>query len=167
VGCHDELQVRQDLGVFFRLLRHRLADRPFAYLWTAEWHPGGHGLHVHFAVGRYVDKGLIANAWDHGFVEIRRLNDDLKYASSLARARVAAAYLGKYVSKAFNRSSRLHRYEVAQGFQPRRLRFVAETIEIAVQFCVELRGGAIPRFSLSDEWEGWQGPPTVWMQWTA
>ena len=24
------------------------------YLWAAEWHSQGHGLHVHFAVGRYI-----------------------------------------------------------------------------------------------------------------
>jgi hypothetical protein len=122
---------------------------------------------VHFAVGTYVDKGLIDEAWGHGFVEIRRLNADLQYASSLARARVATAYLGKYVAKSFERSAGLHRYEVAQGFQPRRLRFFAETMELALQFCVELRHGAVPQFSLSDDWEGWQGPPVVWMQWTA
>ncbi len=146
-------------------MRRRIAAGSFPYLWTAEWHPGGHGLHVHFAVGRYVEKGLIEAAWDRGFVEIRRLNTDLQYASQLAKARVAAAYLGKYVVKAFERSSGLHRYEVAQGFQPRRLRFFADSMETALQFCVDLRHGAIPRFSLSDEWSGWQGPPTIWMQW--
>jgi hypothetical protein len=164
-GCHDEVQLRADVGLFFRVLRRRLRVGPLPYLWTGEWHPGGHGLHVHFAFGRYVEKALIAAAWDHGFVEIRRLSAEFKYASNLARARVAAAYLGKYVSKNFERCAGLHRYEVAQGFQPRRLRFFAETMEIALQFCVELRRGALPRFSFSDEWEGWQGPPTVWMQW--
>lgn len=164
-GCHHEAQLRTDVGLFFRVLRRHLRVGPFPYLWTGEWHPGGHGLHVHFAIGRYVEKKLVANAWDRGFVEIRRLNAELKYASNLARARVAAAYLGKYVSKNFERANGLHRYEVAQGFQPRRLRFFAERMEVALQFCVELRGGAIPRFSLSDDWVGWQGPPTVWMQW--
>jgi hypothetical protein len=165
VGCHDELRLRADVGAFFRTLRSELGGPPFAYLWTAEWHPGGHGLHAHFAVGRYVDKALIGRAWDRGFVEIRRLNEGLEYASALAKARVAAAYLGKYVAKSFERRSGLHRYEVAQGFQPRRLRFFAETIELALQFCVELHRGAVPHFSMSDDWDGWQGPPTVWMQW--
>jgi hypothetical protein len=132
---------------------------------VAEWHPGGHGLHGHFAVGRYVDKELIERSWDRGFVEIRRINGEFQYASALARARVAAAYLGKYVAKAFERSGGLHRYEVAQGFQPEAWRFFAETREDAVRLCIELRHGAIPRFSASDEWDGWQGPPTLWMQW--
>ena len=30
------------------------AARRLPYLWVPEWHPGGHGLHVHFAVGRFV-----------------------------------------------------------------------------------------------------------------
>ena len=164
-GCHDESQLRTDVGRFFRSLRRRLQVPSLAYLWTGEWHPGGHGLHAHFAVGQYAEKALVASAWEHGFVEIRRLNADFHYATTLARARVAAAYLGKYVSKNFERGAGLHRYEVAQGFQPRRLRFYAESMEVALQFCVELRGGVVPRFSLSDDWEGWQGPPTVFMRW--
>src|SRR5438094_4137091 len=55
-GCHDEVQLRADVGLFFRVLRRRLGVPSLPYLWTGEWHPGGHGLHVHFAVGRYVDK---------------------------------------------------------------------------------------------------------------
>src|SRR5439155_24193668 len=51
-GCHDELQLRADVGVYFRLLRRLLGGGSFPYLWTGEWHSGGHGLHVHFAVGR-------------------------------------------------------------------------------------------------------------------
>jgi hypothetical protein len=164
-GCYDEIQLRADVAAFFRALRRHLGGTALPYLWTGEWHPGGHGLHAHFAVGKYVDKALISRAWDRGFVEIRRLNEGFEYASALAKARVAAAYLGKYVAKNFERGTGLHRYEVAQGFQPRRLRFFAETMEVALQFCVELREGAVPRFSLSDEWDGWQGPPIVWMQW--
>jgi len=116
-------------------------------------------------VGRYIDKGVIERVWDRGFVEIRRINADFQYTSALGRARVAAAYLGKYVAKAFEASGGLHRYEVAQGFQPESWRFFAETKEDAVNMCVELRHGAIPKFSASEEWEGWQGPPTLWMQW--
>jgi len=164
-GCHDEQQVRADLGAFFRQLRRIGGTGAFAYLWVVEWHPGGHGLHAHFAIGRYLEKGLLEQAWAHGFVEIRRINAELRYASALARARVAAAYLGKYVAKGFETSGGLHRYEVAQGFQPERWRFFAETREDAVNLCVNLRDGAIPNFSASDEWEGWQGPPTLWMQW--
>ena len=58
-GCFDPLQLRVDLGEFFRGLRRELGGSPFPYVWVPEWHPGGHGLHVHFAVGRYVQQRLI------------------------------------------------------------------------------------------------------------
>jgi hypothetical protein len=53
-GCFDPLQLREDVGAFFKNLRPALGGQPFPYAWTSEWHPGGHGLHVHFGVGRYV-----------------------------------------------------------------------------------------------------------------
>ena len=43
-----------------------LGGKPLPYLWVPEWHPGGHGLHVHFAVGRYVKHGLIRDVWGAG-----------------------------------------------------------------------------------------------------
>ena len=36
-----------------------LAAGAFPYVWVPQWHPGGHGLHAHFAVGRFVPRGLI------------------------------------------------------------------------------------------------------------
>ena len=49
--------------------------RPLAYLWTAEWHKTGHGLHVHFAIGEYIRRSLIEQSWAHGFVHIKLLGD--------------------------------------------------------------------------------------------
>jgi hypothetical protein len=43
-------------------------------------------------------------------------------------SRIAASYLAKYVSKNIASDERvpgLHRYEVAQGFQPKRVRLAA------------------------------------------
>jgi hypothetical protein len=71
-GCHDPLTLRTDVAGFFRGLRERLDGR-FAYVWVPQWHPGGHGLHVHFAVGRFVPRGLIEGCWGHGFVSIKLL----------------------------------------------------------------------------------------------
>ena len=73
VGCHEPLELRRDVGCFFRRLRHGLGLQTFPYLWTAEWHNSGHGLHVHFAVGRYVPRTAIEEAWPHGFVHIKLL----------------------------------------------------------------------------------------------
>ncbi|MGH7735462.1 MAG: rolling circle replication-associated protein [Gemmatimonadales bacterium] len=57
-GNHDPAELRADVGGFFRRLRGSLGER-FPYLWVPEWHKSGHGLHVHFAVGRYVGVRVI------------------------------------------------------------------------------------------------------------
>ncbi len=61
-GCFDHGQLRADVAGFFRGLRAELGGKPLPYLWVPEWHPGGHGLHLHFAVGRYVGHSLIREA---------------------------------------------------------------------------------------------------------
>jgi len=58
-GCHDPGELRADVGSFFKGLRGQLGPKPIPYLWAPEWHPGGHGLHVHFAVGRFIKQSLI------------------------------------------------------------------------------------------------------------
>src|SRR5664280_3341579 len=74
-GCHDPRQLRADVADFFRRLRAGVDTGPLPYLWVPEWHPGGHGLHVHFAVGRYVRRSLVASSWGRGFVHIKLLGD--------------------------------------------------------------------------------------------
>jgi hypothetical protein len=80
-------------------------------------------LHLHFAVGRYVRQPLIRDVWARGLVHIKLIGDLPVGSGALEEARRAASYLAKYVSKnvADKRVPRLHRYEVAQGFQPERL----------------------------------------------
>ena len=73
-GCHDPAQFREDLAGFFKRLRGSTGER-FPYLWVPEWHKSGHGLHAHFAVGRYIQRGLIDAAWGRGFVHIKLLGD--------------------------------------------------------------------------------------------
>src|SRR3954467_1823317 len=53
-GCHDAKELRRHLGGFFKGLRRELGEERMPYVWVPEPHPGGHGLHAHFAVGRYV-----------------------------------------------------------------------------------------------------------------
>lgn len=121
-GCHDPRELRDHVGGFFRQLRTDLGGRPLAHLWVAEWHKTGHGLHVHFAVGRYVQRQRIESAWGRGFVHIKHLGYLPTGSGALAEARLAARYLAKYVSKTFDDDARrppgMHRYEPAQGFQP-------------------------------------------------
>ena len=86
-GCFDP---RSDVAEFFRGLRRELGGDPLPYAWTSEWHPGGHGLHVHFAVGRYVGYRLIRGVWGRGRTHIKLIGDLPVGSGALAEARQAA-----------------------------------------------------------------------------
>jgi hypothetical protein len=168
-GCHDPRQVRADVGDFFRALRTALGGNPLPYAWVPEWHKTDHGLHLHFAVGQYVRRGLIASAWGRGFVHIKLLGDLPVGSGTLAQARKAAGYLSKYVTKSFTDDQRpagLHRFDVAQGFQPKTVRIAGRSADDVVGQASYRLGGLAPvrRWS-SAEVDGWQGAPAVWAQW--
>lgn len=74
-GCYDPAQLRADVALLFRTLRTLLGGLPFPYLWRAEWHKTGHGLHLHLAVGRFIPRKVIEAAWLHGFVHIKLFGD--------------------------------------------------------------------------------------------
>ncbi len=166
-GCHDPAQVRADVAAFFRTLRGSLGGAPLPYVWVPEWHKSGHGLHVQFAVGRFIQRGVIDAAWGRGFVHIKRLSDLPVGSTPLHEARRAAGYLSKYVTKSFTdtegeRKAGLHRYEVAQGFQPPVTRFVGVSADDVLVQAVEEMRGQLPSVSWSsDQVEDWQGPPAV------
>ena len=86
-------------GRVLRGLRRELGGKALPYAWASEWHPGGHGLHVHFAVGRYVRQSLIRDVWGRGIVHIKLIGDLPVGSGALEEARLAAGYLAKYVSK--------------------------------------------------------------------
>lgn len=165
-GCHDPLLFREHMGVFFRGLRHRLGGDRFAYAWVPEWHKSGHGLHAHFAVGRYVPRSDIEAAWGRGFVSIKLLGDLPVGATTLTEARVAARYLAKYVGKDFEgRAEGLHRYEVGQGFQPAAVPLAGRSVDDVLRQASELMSDGPSHVWQSREVEGWQGPPAVWASW--
>jgi hypothetical protein len=168
-GCHDPAQLRDHLAEFFRNLRSSLGGNALPYLWVPEWHKTGHGLHAHFAVGRYIKRSLIGEAWGHGFVHIKLLGDLPVGSGTLSEARRAAGYLSKYVTKTFTdpdaRALGLHRYDVAQGFKP-------EVMSLSGRSAGDVLGQASDLFSSapvhqwsSAESEDWQGPPAIWAQW--
>jgi hypothetical protein len=169
-SCRDPLQLRGDVAAFFRALRSELRGEPLPYAWTSEWHPGGHGLHVHFAVGRYVRQRLIRDVWGRGIVHIKLIGDLPHGSGALEEARAAAGYLAKYVSKSLDdqrRAAGLHRYEVAQGFQPQRLQLAGAVEEEVLGEAVARMGGAAPsRVWRSSTAEGWSKPPAVWCAWS-
>ena len=166
-GCHDPAQLRLHVGQFWRDLRAAVGGRPLPYVWVPEWHKTDHGLHVHFAVGRYIKQSVIEQAWGRGFVSIKRLTDLPVGSTSWHEARKAAGYLAKYVSKTFDRADLggLHRYEVAQGFQPEVLHFTGDRAESVLAQACEVMGARPETRWVSWEAEDWQGPPAVWFAW--
>src|SRR5438105_1846283 len=74
-GCHDPRAVRADVGAFFKELRAGTGREAIPYVWVPQLHPGGHGWHVHFGVGRFVPRGVIERAWGRGFVHIKLLGN--------------------------------------------------------------------------------------------
>jgi hypothetical protein len=167
-GCHDPRQIRADVGRFFRELRTATGGHRFPYVWVPEWHKTDHGMHLHFAVGRFIRRRMIESAWGHGFVHIKLLGDLPVGSGTLAEARRAAGYLSKYVTKAFSDNDRpagLHRFDVAQGFQPERLRLVGRSSDGLIRQASEMFGGPpVLRWSSRDVPE-WQGAPAIWAQW--
>lgn len=165
-ACYDPEQARSDVGAFFRSLRAQVG-RPFPYLWVPEWHPGGHGLHLHFAVGRFIPQGVIKEAWGRGIVDIRRRRDLAFGASAVDEARQNARYLAKYVSKSFDdrRPPGSHRFDVAQGFQPRKETILVKRRGDAVAALERRMGGRAAVIWDSEFDEDWDGPPSMWMAW--
>jgi len=166
-GCFEHRLLVADAGSFFRGLRRELGGEALPYAWVPEWHPGGHGLHLHFAVGRYVRQRLIRDVWERGIVHIKLIGDLPVGSGALEEARRAASYLGKYVSKNIGdeRVPKLHRYEVAQGFQPVKVPLAAESDEAVIAQASERMGGAPVRVWRSSEQEGWRAPPAYWCAW--
>jgi len=167
VGCHDPLQLRSDLAEFFRNIRSLLGGKPIPYVWVPEWHKTDHGLHAHFAFARYVRRSLIEEAWGHGIFKIKLLGDLPVGSSGLDEARRAGVYMAKYVGKDFDHDHLigLHRYEVAQGFQPRKVVVNGPTLGKAYARACEVMGGHPVKCSTSDQWPGWAGPSAVAMSW--
>lgn len=166
-GNHDPVLLRQHLAVFFRRLRAEAGGEPFPYLWVPEWHKTDHGLHAHFAVGRFIGRGKIDAAWGHGFVHIKLLGDLPVGSGKLAEARRAAMYLSKYAGKDFDRENLpgLHRYEVAQRFQPQAVKVTGRSLD-EVLAAASQRMGARPSYVWQSQVaDGWSGPPAVWASW--
>ncbi|MEP7379399.1 MAG: hypothetical protein ABI725_07565 [Chloroflexota bacterium] len=139
---------------------------PFPYLWVPEWHAGGHGLHAHFAVARWIHHSQIKAAWGQGFVHIKLLGDLPVGSGVLGEARKAARYLSKYVSKDLDGPmAGLHRYDVARGFQPQRLALAGTSADQVLGQATAVMGREPARVWRSSDMERWQRPPALWAQW--
>lgn len=171
-GCHDERQARADAGVFFRALRESLGGTALPYAWVPEWHKSDHGLHLHFALGRFVERQLIVAAWnrvpDAGWVHIKLIGDLPVGSSRVDEARKTAGYLGKYVSKSFGeeRTRSLKRYDVAEGFQPKAVRISGRSAAEVVGVACRQIGAEPSWFWSSHQEEDWAGPPAISVRWS-
>jgi hypothetical protein len=167
-GRHDPARLRADLALFFRELRAGLDAGRFPYVWVPQWHPGGHGLHAHFALGRFINRRLIERSWGQGFVHIKLLDGLPVGSGTLGEARLAARYLARYVGREVEDARRLaglHRYEVAQGFQPAKIECYGESAEDVIGRASGFMGSGPEQVWLSSSVEGWRGPPACWAQW--
>jgi hypothetical protein len=163
--CRDPWAVREHVGAFFERLRRRVGG-PFPYLWVPELHADGERYHLHFAVGRYVPRGWIVDSWPHGFVHIKLIGDLPTGSGSWGEARVAARYLAKYVAKGVaGGPAGLHRYEVAEGFQPERRRLYGLTVDDVLEQASEVMGSEPELVWSSSQDSEWAGPPAVWASW--
>ena len=160
--------IRRDIRTFFRRLRRDAGRLP--YLWVPEWHPGGHGLHLHFAIDRWFDKDRMDSLWAHGFTFVRGPEQAVRDGSgsgSRSDARRVARYVSKYVAKDISLvPPGWHRYDVAQGFRPVRIDLGARTRDEAIALAAEVMGAPPDKVFDSRANETWDGRPSVWMSWT-
>ena len=103
-----------------------------------------------------------------GFVHIKLLGDLPVGSSALEEARLAARYISPYVSRSLaeERLPGLHRYEVAQGFQPESVECYGPTAAAAIASASKLMGREPAHVWRSSKEEGWNGPPACWAAWS-
>lgn len=169
VRCSDPRLVRAHVADYFRSLRDSLGGKPLPYVWVPELHGDGVNFHIHFAVGRFIHWRLVCSTWGFGGVNMKLLGDLPVGSGVLAESRKAAGYLSKYVTKTFTdpatRVPGMHRYDVAQGFQPKVRRLWGRSPEDVLDQASDLFGMQPARRWDSSDVEDWAGPPAVWAQW--
>lgn len=165
-GCFDIDEHVANAGRFWRELRKLLDVAALPYVRVWEWHPGGHGLHEHFAVGRYVKRWKINAAWALGRVDIRLIKDLPVGSTVRDEARQAARYMAPYLSKGGGeRPMGRHRYEVAQGFPIASEQVQGPSALAVLDAAAERMGGWPNQVWHSDDNEDWNGPPAAWAAW--
>lgn len=173
-------EMQRRCAAFMRRMRRSLfRDRAFAYLWSIERHPQGHGWHVNVMLPNvFLDKHQVQRLWGHGNVWFTDFSKDSAdwlgrslgrapggVRSCRAGARRAASYAAKYIGKDFDDPAsgvppRAHRYEVAEGFQPVALIMRVRSFEDGLRAIAAHRSfGAMTWHGRSADWSSWDGPP--------
>lgn len=145
-GCHDWPVMVEHLTEFYRALKHLNVPA----LVVPEWHPGGHGLHLNLALGRWIDWRYIQRAWPHGNVKAPKLRQGGRSGRRKLDAGTVASYITGYLSRGASvedgemgkpgavtgtpRPDGGHRYFVSQGHKPARYVDARQTLEDAEAF---------------------------------
>lgn len=156
--------VKDDVNALFVRWRSLKGGKSFPYAYVLEFHPGGHGLHVHTAVPlHFIDKFWLEETWGHGIVHYRDPKP-LRHGDTRERARNLSRYLSKYVSKDLGNihEKNAHRYEVAQGFGVEVERQAFHTLVEANHWLSKFRDESFVQVWESSKDQDWEGPP-VWV----
>ena len=154
-------QLQRDVARFRRQLRS--GHPQVALLTAAEWHPKGHGWHVHLAMSGYVPKAKLAAYWGQGFVDVRKIRSA---ESGREAMRQVGRYLAKYLSKdqeGGERPEGAHAYEVTQGTQPTALRVSGLGYGGVYAGLVALLPGPVGYVWDSGSVPDWRGPPAAFL----
>lgn len=122
------------------------------WLAVLEWHPGGHGWHVHMVVSEYRPKAAIADMWGWGFVDTRLIRPKGE-GTSMAAARKAAQYVAKYVTKPADSSAPAHVPGDHRYLRPLGMTWTE----------IEAEGEFADLVAMA--W-GWWRQPVTWMWWS-
>lgn len=158
----SRLEVLRDVAGFRKRLFAEVGQR-FPMVAVPEQGTKNGRWHCEIGLGRYVPQKVLERLWGHGWVSVHRYSDRHKTSDEAENARKVAAYLCKYVAKAFletERSPGEHRYEVAQGFQPRTELFDVEDLVQGRSVAIWFFGGELPAFVWSSaDVAGFEGLP--------
>ena len=119
-------------------------------------------------VGDYIRHGIIKQAWGRGFVGIKLIGDLGIGEGRLGEARKAAGYISKYVAKSIDddRPAGLHRYDLAEGFQPTWTRVVGRSADEVFALASDMFN-AEPSYRWSSaQVPDWRGGLAIWGQWS-
>jgi hypothetical protein len=154
----DRPVVVRRVQAFCRRVRRRFPR--LTWLAVLEWHPGGHGWHVHMVVDRFVPKALVSELWGWGFVDCRLITPKGS-ESQLSGARKAAAYVAKYLSKGEEGSGPAHVKGDHRYLRPLGLKWTEVEAEGEFARLVELVWSHLRTVTWlwhSGSHEGWRGP---------
>lgn len=148
--------VVRKVQAFTRRLRARWPR--LRWLAVLEWHPGGHGWHVHMVCNRWLPKAVLADLWGWGFVDARRIKVRGD-STSMAAARKAASYVAKYVSKAVGDGAPEHVAGDHRYLRPLGMTWTEVEAEGTFERLINVAWGWWPT---AVSWMWWSGDESSW-----